>query len=479
MQRAAEVNMNIIINQDNDYFFKLDPALMTEQGLRAQVAQYADFGISAVVFCTNGQRTSYRSRVLDAIWDPVADGSLPDALWACNAKKLFDSGIDPYHIWLDECRRNNISPWISLRMNDMHHTHPSLRYRGDRKWLEHPEWTRTPERFRLPPGQDWQYYQDLQVDLAWNYCHPGVQDLMLKLLAENVERYDADVYELDFSRTFYCMPEIFSVDDMKLLTGFIRACRQKIREYDQIRRKNSKLAVRMPWIPELALAWGYDIRTWAAEDLIDIVVASPYWRSFQYDFSQKHWADFVGENVDVIPAVDFWIAPGPELPLEKMTAEFLCGWCRNMESQGADSAYLFNFPYWIQTPDNTESEAEKIRGLARRGLGEITRHDAPVRYQIGYVDLEYPGQKITGILPIELRGAPAEINVLIKNPPRKGRVTVSPLLEDQEGDIVVKLNGVLPDRDESFDVAALHDGVNTVCVRGRNNRLLNLYLQCE
>ena len=469
--------MRIYINEDNDHYFKLDQSLMAEPALRQYIDKYADYGVSVMVFCTSGQRTSYRSEVMDAIWDPMNDGPLPAAAWVNNAKKLFDEGIDPYQIWLDQCRRRGMKCWISTRMNDMHHTHPSLRYRGDRRWFEHPEWTLEPERFSLPSGQSWEYYQDLQSRLAWNYARPEVRSLMLALLVENVRRYDADAYELDFSRDFFCLPVPCSASDKESLTDLMRTFRKEVDESSRGRRSKSQIAVRLPWTPELAEAWGYDVKKWGDEQLIDIVIASPWWRSFQYDFSLEHWQKSVGKRVSVIPSVDFWISPGPDLPLEHMTAEFLRGWCRNQEAQGADSVYFFNFPYWIQTKDNDPAEAEKLRTLAGRGLPSIARQNGMFRYQIGYQDLPFPGETCSGILPLELNGSPAEFTLLIRNRPDAGSVFAVPVLEVPDENVRIEINGKTAGPDGAFDPSGLCDGENKISVTANQNRLLNFYLQ--
>lgn len=40
--------------------------------------------------------------------------------WAVNAKRLFDQGIDPYEVWIGECRKRGVEAWVSMRMNDYH-----------------------------------------------------------------------------------------------------------------------------------------------------------------------------------------------------------------------------------------------------------------------------------------------------------------------------------------------------------------------
>ncbi|MBP5639225.1 MAG: hypothetical protein J6X55_07095, partial [Victivallales bacterium] len=106
--------LRIFINEDNDHYFKLDPSLMNEQALRNYIDNYAEYGIDTISICTSGQRTSFRSNVFDAIWDPLDDGSKPNDIWPRNAEALYNAGIDPYVIWLDQCRRRGVKAWISF-----------------------------------------------------------------------------------------------------------------------------------------------------------------------------------------------------------------------------------------------------------------------------------------------------------------------------------------------------------------------------
>ena len=471
-------NFRIFINEDNDHYFKLDSNLMNEQHLRDYIDRYAMIGIDTISFCTSGQRCSFRSRVLDAVWDPLPDGVKPDySAWTMNTESLFKAGIDPYLIWLDQCRRRGIHAWISTRMNDMHHTHPSLRFRADRRWASHPQWMRGPFRGVLSPDREWDYYQKLQPDMAWNYAHPEVRALMLELLKENTEHYDAETFELDFSRTFFCLTPGHAGEDSHFLTEMLRDYKKHLIQMERRRGHIIKVAVRLPWTPQIAASWGFDVRQWAEEKLADIIVASPFCASFQYDFPLSEWRDAVGDDIDVIPAVDQWISPSPGLPPRNTTAEFLRGWCGVMAAQGASAVYLFNFPYFVQE-DCLGPEAEKFRDMADFGMNRILESDGPRCTQAGYLDFPAEGESCRSVFPNRLDGNTVVVTLPFGNVPEGGRVTVRPEIDSpiSPGGLEIRLNGQLADADGVVDAAVLRTGANEITLRGDSCVIANLYL---
>ena len=478
---AMPARMRIILNEDNDHYFKLDPSLMTEQALRDYVRRYAEAGIDTISFCTSGQRCSYRSRVIDAIWDPLEDGSKSDNVWPRNAEALFNAGIDPYAVWLDQCRRSHVHAWISTRMNDMHHTHPSLRFRGDRRWATHREWMRSPERLPLQSNRDWNYYQGIQEALAWNYANPDVRGLMLALLKENAERYDAEAFELDFSRDFFCLTPGHARDESYCLTELLQDFKTYLKGMEQLRGHPIQVAVRLPWTPEIAASWGFDVRRWAKEGLVDIVVAAPFCASFQYDFPLDAWRNAVGDDIEVIPAVDQWVRSSPEQPWRNTTREFLVEWCDIMARQNADAVYLFNFPYYSQDAEMGKVEASKFRELMRFGMDRILEFKGPRCSKAGYLDYPAEGEPIRSELPVRLDGEPVTVRLPFGTIPEEGWVSVKVELSD--GDVHaltdVLLNGCRSDSVGHFPITALRSGMNEITLTGRGCTVADLFLFCD
>lgn len=120
----------------------------------------------------NAMRASFRSCSRDAIWDPV-NGKEPDGRWPQNAKRLAEAGLDPYAVWIRRCREKGISPWISMRMNDVHSVDETGNFMHSTFWRTHPEFWRVPNGSASP----W-------VNRALNYAHPEVREHQMALVEE-------------------------------------------------------------------------------------------------------------------------------------------------------------------------------------------------------------------------------------------------------------------------------------------------------
>ena len=126
---AAAERPALVVNEDNDHFFKLDPSYMTREGLRDYVDHVARGHVTHFFMCVSGQRASFDSKTVEPIWEgigePCGDGQVANGkarrdhgqsgLWAVNAKMLFDMGIDPYEVWTARCREKGVSPWVDRK----------------------------------------------------------------------------------------------------------------------------------------------------------------------------------------------------------------------------------------------------------------------------------------------------------------------------------------------------------------------------
>lgn len=102
-ESSAKYRNMLIVYEDNDRFF-VGAKETTVEALRANVSRLAGGKITHLFMCPNGQRTSYNSKVHEPIWTPVF-GKEPQESWAQNCKAFFEKGIDPYALWIDECRK--------------------------------------------------------------------------------------------------------------------------------------------------------------------------------------------------------------------------------------------------------------------------------------------------------------------------------------------------------------------------------------
>lgn len=481
----------IIVNEDNDHFFKLNDQskifynlqseFISEETLRDYVDYFAKGGVDVISFCVNGQRTSYRSKVMDAIWDPTFQEGTNAMDFRETAKGFYEKGLDPYVIWIEQCHKRNIKAWISLRMNENHHVAPWLFFRADRRFFTNIHWRLNPELTEILPDQDWNYYVERQIAICWNYALAEVRQLMVQLLEETMQRYDGDAYELDFMRDPFCLPIGKERENTHFMTEFIRECAAVTRKYQK------KLAVRLPYHPEVAESWGFDVKTYCRENLVDIIVASSYSRSFEYEFPAEDWQAVTDGRIPVYPGVDLWIpaiSQGPAEMMETTTVEFIKGWLDNMQSQGLPGGYLFNYSYCIQEGElRDKAEPENFRKFMTKGFSWESILNEERCCQMGFQDFVPPGEKETSQMPVEVPGG-EEVVLLIRvgTVPESGLVKIEPKVES-DADLqysTILLNGVLPAGGNGlFRAEQLRSGWNEITFQlapqAKKVTLFNLY----
>ena len=138
-------------------------------------------------------KASFKSATRDAIWelgkqDPPTGRAIS---FVNNARILHERGLDPYAVWIARAREKGISPWLSMRMNDVHNAPNRKDYQHSTFWVEHPEYHRGP-----PDSKHWQ-------DRALDYGIPEVREHAMSFIRELLERYDPDGIELDWMRFGY------------------------------------------------------------------------------------------------------------------------------------------------------------------------------------------------------------------------------------------------------------------------------------
>jgi len=252
---AEKVNapklVGLLHNEDcTDFFYHgVIPAGKAGEVVDRYVDVIAGAGVTVLMCNTNARRTNYRSDVWEAFWDGY-DPNGPDEqpfLAAVAAerraayRKLVGNmlevdrqGVDYPARVIQRCRHHGISPWISLRMNDVHENH-------NLKHPFHSELWRNPELFRKGhPG----YYAR-----ALDYAHSEVCDHYRALIVETLQRYDIDGLELDFMREPYLFSRGEEAAGGKILTQWLKAILQLVDEAAARRKHPVKLGVRVPSEP--------------------------------------------------------------------------------------------------------------------------------------------------------------------------------------------------------------------------------------
>ena len=322
-----------VVNEDNDHFFKCDSSLMCEKGLEEYVDYICRGKVTHVFFCVCGQRTSYDSRTWEPIWKGLGDPARPDTAtspdgtrdrWAVNAKKLFDAGIDPYDVWIRRCREKGVSPWVSMRMNDVHDCEVTNYFRLSSWYRAHPE-------LRLDPSGANKSWFMQQLD----YAFPEVRAYHMAQVKEIAARWPADGVELDWMRFGHVFKLGEEAKNAHLLDDFMREASAAIRAAGR------KVAVRVPYDPEVCREFGFNVVKWAKEGLVDVVVPAPFIMAAS-DLPVEDWKEaLAGSSVALVPDLGCEVG-GQD---RSLAPSIYRGIANSFVDRGADGAYVYNLPY--------------------------------------------------------------------------------------------------------------------------------------
>jgi hypothetical protein len=405
--------LGIALNEDDSHFFISRPAeRMTAEGLCDWVDQYAGTRVSHLFLCPNAMKASFRSEVWDAIWDVggqiIREGDEAARRWVDNARLLHERGLDPYAVWIARCREKGISPWLSMRMNDVHNVDDPKSYIHNHFWVDHPEYWRVPGS-----AGAW-------VDRAFDYGLPEVREHHMKFIRELLERYDPDGLELDWMRFGYHFKPGQEKEGAEILTAFMREVRELTSTWSMKRGHPILLGARVPTHPDAAVGLGMDGVRWVKEGLVDALVPSPFWATTDFDIPIELWRERIGP----VPE-HFVLAPGCEIlsraypgavPFENDLASTYgfaaAGW-----SRGADQMYLFNF----MDPEPMRGPAGSYRTLLEKGLDRETVTSALRRHPVTYRDTVPPEVSNSVVLPVEGRQG-GTFQIYSGPVPNKGRV---------------------------------------------------------
>lgn len=391
----------LCLNEDNSHFFitradrKLDAVAVD-----AFVDQYAGTQVRELILCPNAMRTSYGSGVWDPIWrgydpngtdDQLLFASLkPEARkvarkWVHTAWQLHRDGIDPYKRWIDRARYHGISPWISMRMNDVHNVDDERCYMHSEFWRQNPGLRRVQYRF-----VQW-------TDRAFDYGRPEVREHHLKLIRELAGRYDFDGLELDWMRFGFHFRPGYESEGAGYLTQFTAEVRSLLNDWEKRRGHKIRLGARVPSRPQTALGLGMDAVTWARYGLIDMLVVTPFWATVEPDMPIEIWKQLLhGTKVMLAAGLEVLIHPYPDYSHRPTNSlETTRGAAATLLDRGADRIYLFNY----MDSDTAISDIDNYGTLLRECGSLETLRGKYRRHVLTYSDTWAPGEASAYPLP--------------------------------------------------------------------------------
>ena len=444
----------VVLNEDRDNFlYEFVRANPTAWISREWIAKYADRYLKGPVthYFVNPQAMTafYPSKYFEFSWEihdrmngscvtsknsPIHDRSMAVAKQMAVVDK-----IDPYAIFIARARAKGVSPWLTLRVNDLHeiwHGHDSCLLSD--LWRKHPEWRRVPGA---------QMGKARGFDMAYNYACKEVRDYHLAAFREALERYDVDGVEFDWMRFTWILPPGREREDAHFLTEFMRDAKKMVTEIGKAKKRPLGIAVRLPPRPELAREMGYDFDVWAREGLMDVVTPCNWWVSVDFAEPIAQWREIlrkVNPKIRLLAGADDGFAPeGDALSRRSLTAAERNGWIARCLYEGAEGFYFFNHYGISRAADSGRMLEEKSPWTIEQFV------DLPRAYPISYIDRQhYDGKIVNRQLPCDVGMKPLAFTIPCGEMPKAPSVAVVVAFESRPRDTTlatIELNGIKVD----------------------------------
>jgi len=393
----------LLLNYDStDLFYYTPPDKISGQAVDDQMDQFARAGVTVLMCNVNAQRTNYNSAVFDPFWrgyDPQAGEDQPflqdmayqsrtgyrkmiESMWA-----LHKQGVDYPARVIARCRHNGLSPWISLRMNDIHNNDELNHPIHSTFWKNHHECWRVSDR-RID------YY-----DRALDYSHESVRHRFWELIQEVLDRYDMDGLELDFMREPFLFRPGHEGEGAVILNEWLQQVRQLVDQTAAKRGHPIKMGVRVPANPITAQNLGLDVVHWAQQGWVDLVVVTPRWATLDTQMPLALWKKLLAPyRVTLAGGLEIREQAYPDGPARLALPETAIGAATTVLSSGADVVYLFNYfstlsntlDYW--SPAKYQETLQAMSSLKNLDL-------LPRRHMVTFHDVFAPGEATDHALP--------------------------------------------------------------------------------
>ena len=330
----------IWLNEDNShYFFTRAERAADPKEVRDFIMQYKGTNVERLFLSGNSQKTSFPTKAGDIIYkdvDPEFKGQPNLKKWCTAVRKLEESGTDLYSTWISLAREIGISPWMSMRMNDVHNADNERDPMHSSFYKEHLNYRRAMHR-----DEKWE-------DRQLNYLIKDVRNYHFALLTEYFEKYDFDGIELDWMRFGNHFPVGYEDTGREVLNHFMKDTKELALKFEKIRGHRIEIATRVPIKPETAYDMGMDGVGWALEGYVDCLIPSPFWHTSQEDIPVERWKrQVMGTECKIAPCIEICLRqyafPKCKNKIQMNSLETIRGAAISFIDRGADAVYMFNY----------------------------------------------------------------------------------------------------------------------------------------
>jgi hypothetical protein len=402
----------IIINEDSNHFIYSRHAAgvkVSEPVLRAFISQYKNTQVTDFVINTNGMISFSPSQVRETALDKYmrykAAGKVDESNAYCEI--LYDvyinQKLDMYAVWFEQCRKDGLTSWLSVRMNDCH-----CNNMDDHLLLS--EFFLNNKQLRRVTHHNYDNYFNNCLD----YGREQVRQYYMDYIDECLESYDFDGLELDWMREIFCFKPGQEHNGIAIINDFMRTVKQKVDAAANRRGHNIRLSVRLPHSPVTALNLGFDVITWIKKGLVDLIIPAPRWESIDNGMPIDFWKKLLaGTGIELAAGLELGMRPYHAAPMKSSTMEITAASALMYLSAGADKIYLFNYMDTADpeacdkctSNDDMMPNSRKNYSALLNNFGCIeTLLSLPRRHAVTYHDIEAPGIANTSILPIDVDG---------------------------------------------------------------------------
>ena len=365
-RRAAHRPRRILLNNDGGDVFS--PKAATPKGfLSVRVAPLAGTQLDAILYCSHFgfNRCSHNTAIGEIV---VA---APPRVPVAHARTLIGQGRDCLQLMTGFCHANRMEAWWSMRMNDVHDgKRPEIRPQFKK---DHPQWLLGTFGDKTP---------DMIGESRWwsgvDYEHEEVRERAFRLIEEVCRKYDVEGVELDFFRhpvyfKRHRLGQPALPRQVKMMTEFMRRVHGMTVEVGRQRGRPVLVAVRVPDTIAVCAHLGFDMKLWAREKLVDVIVPGGY-------FHLAEWKEMIelghAHDIPVYPCLSASrLRKDNAVALDREDLLWR-GEALNIWEAGGDGVYTFNYFHVGPKPYRELGDPKKLRQMPRvyaPNLGDVDK----------------------------------------------------------------------------------------------------------